>query len=194
MTCVIVDDEPLARLRMKTLIEGIDQLNLLGSFDSSEAALEFLSSHTPDLIFLDIGMPGMDGLTLAKSLPPAIKIIFVTSPQVAITDDYFFVRSDRKMVRIEWSELLFIEGLKDYVILHTESQKVYTAMNIKTIVDQLPPGHFFRVSKSFVVNVRKIASVDNNSVTIGKTQIPIGSAYRNAFFDTCISSRLLGRR
>ncbi|HTI92836.1 MAG TPA: LytTR family DNA-binding domain-containing protein [Puia sp.] len=111
----------------------------------------------------------------------------------SVKEDYFFVKADRKVFKVYFKEILFIEGLKDYVILQLEEQKIMTAMNIKTIYDQLPQQTFVRISKSYVINVLHIVSFDNNSVFIGRHEIPIGNAYRNYFFDEFVSKRLLGR-
>jgi DNA-binding LytR/AlgR family response regulator len=108
-------------------------------------------------------------------------------------DDYFFVKSERKFIKIYFKDILFIEGLKDYVVMQTDDQKIMTAMNIKTIHDQLPQHIFVRISKSYVINVKHIASFDNNTVFISKYEIPIGNSYRNYFFDNFVMKKLLGR-
>ena len=77
--------------------------------------------------------------------------------------------------------------------MHTESQKVITAMNIKTIHEQLPKNMFVRVSKSYIINAKKIDSVDNNTVYIGKNEIPIGNIYRDFFFNEFVTKRILSR-
>lgn len=110
-----------------------------------------------------------------------------------IADDYFFVKADRKVFKIYFKDILFIEGLKDYVILHAAEQKIITAMNIKTIYDQLPQNIFVRISKSYIANVKQIASFDNNTIFIGKHEIPIGNAYRNYFFDEFVNKKMLSR-
>ena len=110
-----------------------------------------------------------------------------------ITDDYFFVKADRKYIKIFFKDILFIEGLKDYVILQTAEQKIIIAMNIKTIFDQLPQNIFVRISKSYIINVQQITSFDNNTVFIQKHEIPIGNAYRSYFFDEFVMKKLLSR-
>ena len=110
-----------------------------------------------------------------------------------IADDYFFVRAERKFIKIYFREILFIEGLKDYVVMQSDEQKIITAMNIKTIHDQLPQTIFVRVSKSHIINVQQIDSVDNNTVFIRKHEIPIGNAYRNYFFDQFVTRKLFSR-
>lgn len=240
MNCIIVDDEPLAREAIQMLIEQTDNLDLTGSFNSPDAASVFLESNDVDLIFLDIQMPGINGIEFAKTIPKETFVIFTTafsefatdSYEVDaidylikpvklerfqkgvdkaqsyyklfnddytnnnienITDDYFFIKADRKIVKVHLNDILFIEGLKDYVVMHTESQKVITAMNIKTIHDQLPKNMFVRVSKSYIINAKKIDSVDNNTVYIGKNEIPIGNIYRDSFFGDFVTKKILSR-
>ena len=124
--------------------------------------------------------------------PPTAATETLPSPAPA-TEEYFFIKADRKFFKIEFRNILFVEGLKDYVVLFTEEQKIMTAMNIKTIHDQLPQTLFARVSKSFIVNVKKIDSFDNNTIYIGQHEIPIGNAYRSCFFDEFVARKLLSR-
>jgi len=110
-----------------------------------------------------------------------------------VADDFFFVKADRRIFKICFGDILFIQGLKDYVVIHLENQKVITAMNIKTIYDQLPREVFVRVSKSYVINVRHIGSVDNNTVYIGPNEIPVGNIYRDFFFSEFVTKKILGK-
>lgn len=240
MTCIIIDDEPLAREAIQMLVGKTTDLQLLNSYSSSNAASNFLTRNTVDLIFLDIQMPGINGIEFAKTVPQNTLIVFTTafsefaldSYEVeaidylikpvrfdrfqravekarsynklltldnsntnieTIGDDYFFVKADRKTYKLFFKDILFIEGLKDYVVLHTEGSKIITAMNLKTIHEQLPHKLFVRTSKSFVINVQHINSFDNNTVYIRKSEIPIGDIYRSYFFDEFVTKRLLGR-
>lgn len=240
MTCIIVDDEPLAREGIQLLISTMQDLTLLDTFGGANAASQFLSERTVDLVFLDIQMPGINGIEFARTISPRTLVIFTTAyseyaldsyeveaidyllkpldkerfgKAVAkaqayhslligdhsgnrietVANDYFFVKADRKIIKIQFGDILFIEGLKDYVVLHTEEQKVITAMNIKTIHDQLPQNVFVRVSKSYIINVQKLTSIDNNTVFIHNHEIPIGNAYRNYFFDEFVTKRMLSR-
>jgi DNA-binding LytR/AlgR family response regulator len=235
-----VDDEPLAREAIQMLIDQTDNLDLMGSFNSSNSAAKFMASNVVDLVFLDIQMPGINGIEFAKSIPKETFVIFTTAfsefatdsyevdaidylikpvklerfqkavdkAQVyfklfkadhssnnieKITDDHFFVKADRKIFKIYFKDILFIEGLKDYVVMHTENQKVITAMNIKTIHEQLPKSMFVRVSKSYIINAKKIDSVDNNTVYIGKNEVPIGNIYRDFFFNEFVIKKILSR-
>jgi DNA-binding LytR/AlgR family response regulator len=113
-------------------------------------------------------------------------------PETAsVENDYVFIKSDRRFVKIFFKEILFIEGLKDYVIIQTESKKVLTAMNIKTIHAQLPEKNFTRVSKSFIVNTDHIISVDTHSIYIKDEEIPVGSNFKEEFFEKFISGKVI---
>lgn len=240
MNCIIVDDEPLAREAIQMLIDQTDNLELKGAFNGPDAATKFLAGNNVDLIFLDIQMPGINGIEFAKTISKETFVIFTTAfSEFAIdsyevdaidylikpvrlerfqkavekaeayfklqkadytnnniediTDDYFFIKADRKITKVYFNDILFIEGLKDYVVMHTEKQKVITAMNIKTIHDQLPKNMFVRVSKSYIVNVKQIESIDNNTVYIGKNEIPIGNIYRDYFFNEFVTKKILSR-
>jgi DNA-binding LytR/AlgR family response regulator len=115
-------------------------------------------------------------------------------PETAyIENNYVFIKSDRRFVKVFFKEILYIEGLKDYVVIQTESKKVLTAMNIKTIHAQLPDKNFTRVSKSFIVNTNHIVSVDAHSIYIKEEEIPIGSNFKDEFFQKFISDKVIKR-
>jgi DNA-binding LytR/AlgR family response regulator len=110
-----------------------------------------------------------------------------------IKDDFIFVRADRMFYKLSFKEICFIEALKDYVIIHTEDRKLMTAMNIKTISLRLPDYLFVRVSKSYLVNLTHIVSLDKNFVYIRDATIPIGAAYRETFFQNEIIKKWLNK-
>lgn len=240
MNCIVIDDEPLAREAIEMLINQTDDLDLIGSFNSPETATNFIEDNIVELIFLDIQMPGINGIEFARTIPKETFVIFTTAYSEFATDsyevdaidylikpvklerfqkavekarvysklfragyannnieqvadDFFFVKADRRIFKIYFNNILFIQGLKDYVVMHTENQKVITAMNIKTIYDQLPKDMFVRVSKSYVINVKHIGSVDNNTVYIGTNEIPIGNIYRDFFFNEFVTKKTVNR-
>lgn len=228
MKCIIVDDEPIARIGLKTLIEGIPQLELIDSFENAESASDFMLQSSVDLVFLDIQMPGVNGIDFAKTIPKTTLVIFTTAyseyaldsyevdaidylvkpieedrlkkaVQKAITyhsllineekqniedveAEYIFVKSERKFFKVNYNDILFIEGLKDYVIIQTDVKKIITKMYLKNILDLLPRNIFFRINRSYVINLQKIESFDNNDVFIKAYEIAIGNSYRDAFF------------
>ena len=111
----------------------------------------------------------------------------------AIASDFIFVKAERKFFKLHFKDILYIEGLKDYVVLHLQGQRIITAMNIKTIHEQLPKTIFCRVSKSYIINIQHIESFDNNTVFIHTNEVPIGNSYRAAFFDEVVNKKILSR-
>lgn len=229
MRCIIVDDEPIARKGIKKLVDQISQLELLDSFNSAESAGLFLKDTNVDLVFLDINMPGTNGIEFARSMPKTTLIIFTTAyseyaldgyeldavdylvkpidaarfrkaveKAIAyhsllleeeeksvenVAEEYIFVKSDRRFFRINLNEILFIEGLKDYVIIQMKDQRIITRMTVSAIHELLPQKTFLRVNRSYIVNKNKIDSFDNNDVFIDKYEIAIGNFYHDAFFE-----------
>jgi len=110
-----------------------------------------------------------------------------------IEEDFVFIKSDRKYFRIYFKEILYIEGLKDYVIIYTADQKIITAMNVKTICAQLPDIMFARVSKSYIVNITQISSFDNELVYIQQHEIPIGQGFKDDFMKQFIEKKIVKR-
>ncbi|PXW16085.1 LytTR family two component transcriptional regulator [Chryseobacterium sp. CBTAP 102] len=229
MNCIIVDDEPLARSEMRSLITEISKIEILGEFSNALSALEFLKDNDIDLIFLDIEMPLVTGLEFAEMLPKKSLIIFTTAySQYALksyeleavdyllkpidpqrlekaiekailytgllskdtvkntvesnTADFLFIKAERRFYKISFSDIKFIEGLKDYVVIHTKQQKLITAMNLKTIHQKISGESFIRVSKSYVVNMNYIDSFDNHNIYLEDSEIPLGEVYRAEFF------------
>jgi DNA-binding LytR/AlgR family response regulator len=107
--------------------------------------------------------------------------------------DHIFLKADRKFVKVFLNDILYIQGMKDYVMVYTAESRVITAMNMKTINSQLDSSRFVRVSKSYIINVSKIVEVKNNSVMIQDVEIPIGKKYKEHFLDNFIKNRLLQR-
>ena len=97
--------------------------------------------------------------------------------------EYFFVKSERRYFKINYKDILFIEGLKDYVIIQLDEQRVITRMNLKNIFELLPKHDFLRVNKSYIVNTKHIDSFDNNDIFIKTHEIAIGNTYRDGFFE-----------
>lgn len=98
------------------------------------------------------------------------------------TKDYLIIKAERRFFRINFVNIRYIEGLKDYVVIHAKNQKLITAMNLKTIYQKLPPELFLRVSKSYVVNINLIDSFDHHTIYMGENEIPLGDVYKKEFF------------
>lgn len=235
MKCIIVDDEPIARKGIRSLVARVPELELLEMFNNASSAADYLTNHPVELIFLDIQMPGVTGIEFAHDVPKTTLIIFTTaytefaldSYEVdavdylvkpieferfrkavdkalnyyslltngekedieQVEDDYLFVKSERRYFKVNFEDILFIEGLKDYVILQLTDQRVITKMSLKAIHEQLPRHTFFRINKSYIVNTLHINSFDNNDVFIRMHEIAIGNSYREEFFDKYVMKK-----
>lgn len=98
------------------------------------------------------------------------------------TADFLLIKSDRRFHKIKYNEIRFIEGLKDYVVIHMANQKLITAMNLKTFHQKLPQDLFIRVSKSYIVNKNCIESFDHHTIYLNGNDLPLGEFYKKEFF------------
>ena len=96
--------------------------------------------------------------------------------------EYFFVNVEYSLHKVEFADILWIEGLKDYVKIHLKSstKPVVTRMGMKTLEDQLPSSKFIRIHKSYILAVAAITSIRKNSVFVGNSEFPVGDNYKDA--------------
>lgn len=223
--CIIVDDEPVAREILETHLAKISKIKIVASCKNAIEAFNAINKHLVDLIFLDINMPEISGLSFAKSINQNSKVIFTTAYREYAVDgfdlqavdyllkpisferllqslnkflnentslkhaepvqieeeksDFFFVRSDRKMIKISYAEILYIESLGDYLKIHLKDKSVVTRETIANIETKLPQQDFIRTHRSFIVAKSAIDSFTSEYVEIGKKQIPISRSYRS---------------
>ncbi|RDB07108.1 LytR/AlgR family response regulator transcription factor [Runella aurantiaca] len=229
LTCVVVEDEPLARNLLEQYILKVSHLQLVKSFSNPLTALEFLRNNSVDILFSDIQMPEITGISLLKILPKKPLVILTTAyseyaiegyeldvldyllkpitlerflksvekatqrlstapPSPALetaapidqTQASIFVKDGTKLVKIRLNEILYIEGLKDYVTIHTKEKKVVTLQTLKSLEAQLTPHHFIRVHHSFLVSFDAIDTIEKEKIQIGKVWIPISDTYRKS--------------
>jgi len=95
--------------------------------------------------------------------------------------DYTFVKSGNKTIKMYFNKILYIEGMRDYLQIHTEDSKIMTLLNFKTIQDLLDPQKFIRVHKSYIVAIDKIDYIESNAIKIREKLIPVSSSYKIAF-------------
>ncbi|ASZ12940.1 LytTR family DNA-binding domain-containing protein [Chitinophaga pendula] len=110
-----------------------------------------------------------------------------------LSADYIVIRTERKYRRIMLADICFIEGLKDYVMIHTTTQPLLASMNIKTICNSLPPAHFARVSKSYLVNLRHIDAMDHELIYINTNEIPLSATYREEILEKWLNGHFVKR-
>lgn len=95
--------------------------------------------------------------------------------------DYFFVKTEYRIQRVDFKDILFVEGCKEYLRIHTQNEKIMTLLSFKSIEEILPSENFIRVHKSYIVALNKINSIERNRIIINKHYIPIGETYRDSF-------------
>lgn len=96
--------------------------------------------------------------------------------------DFIFVKTEHKIQKVYLNDILFIEGLKDYISIFTPAERIITLQNMKKMEEALPARHFIRVHKSYIVSINKIDSIERSRIFIGDKIIPVGDTYREDFF------------
>ena len=229
--CMVIDDEPLAVEMVKNFILRTPFLQFTASFTDAVDALTALKENPIDLLFLDINMPDLDGMSLAAMVPESTRIIFITAFKEYAFDSYgvdaldfllkpinyvrflksaekarqwfemssnrqapestpetkrntLFLRIDGELKQININQILYISGLKNYVMFYMEDQQrpLVTHLTMKAVEDMLPTNDFMRVHRSYIVALQKISSVDrNNTIHIGKEYIHVSDSYLENF-------------
>jgi two-component system LytT family response regulator len=226
INCLIVDDEPAALELLESYIGKVYFLTLVKKCQTAIEAMKILEENQIDLLFLDIHMPGVNGIQLLKSLINRPAVIFTTgykeyafegfeydavdfllkpfnfdrflkavnkagnlSLKVSRQPEYnperqrfIFVKADYKLIKINVDDILYVEGLKDYIKIFTRQKLILTLMSMSAIEEKLPPEAFFRVHRSYIIAVGKIDSVSRHRVIIGDKFIPVSIPYRNRFY------------
>ncbi|GAB4055889.1 LytR/AlgR family response regulator transcription factor [Spirosoma litoris] len=238
LTCVIIDDEPLAREGLADYVHEVDFLHLTGTCDNPLELMSLLDRQPVDLIFLDIQMPKMTGIDFLKIVqnPPMVIIttaysnfalegfqlnvldyllkpitfdrfvksankardyhrlltnVMPASPQNVETEqDYIFIKCGNKYEKLYFDDILFIEGMQNYVTFFTTKGKYVTLLNLKTLEQNLADLAFIRVHKSYLVSINKINSIEGNEIFIQAHRIPISRNYREQVIDQVVNSKL----
>ncbi len=223
ITCIVVDDEPTARDIIVDHLSKIDQINMIATCNNALEAFNSINSQKIDLIFLDINMPEISGISFAKSINKDIKIIFTTAYREYAVDgfdlhavdyllkpisferllnainnyfnvyhktetaskiqsfpnNFIFVRSDRRMKKISFSGIIYIESYSDYIKIHCTHDTIVTRETISTIESKLPQQQFMRTHRSYIVAISKIDSFSNEEIVVNDTSIPISRNYKS---------------
>jgi DNA-binding LytR/AlgR family response regulator len=232
INCVIVEDEPLARNLMVDYVNKVPSLHLIEACSSPLRAIEVLRTNSIDLLFLDVQMPELTGISFLKVLQKKPFVILTTAySQYALEgyeldvadyllkpitferflkavdkvtqrmeearptisnqeksvqeakNPFVFVKDGTKLVKIQLDDILYVEGLKDYVTIHTKSQKIVSLQRLKLLEEQLPADKFIRIHNSFIVSLRAIDVIHRGEVQVGTALLPIGETYKKAFRD-----------
>lgn len=231
LSCYIIDDEHLAQRILEEYVSKVSFLELKGSFSSALQASEKIDQDKPDLLFLDVNMPDLNGISFISMLNPKPAIILTTAydqyalkafdlevkdyllkpisfdrfyrgvlrvyqesnpnPKVENSDtpslakhepDYIFLKVGYRIQKIELRDILFVEGMKDYLQIHTPKEKIMTLMSFSALEELLPENKFARVHRSYMVALEKIDHIEKNRIRISDQYIPIGDTYADAFY------------
>jgi DNA-binding LytR/AlgR family response regulator len=130
---------------------------------------------------------------LNASIAPSVR----WQPEEKATD-YIFVKTESKgkMTKVDFDEIIFVEGMKNYVSINTSTERIVTLLNIKDLEDRLPAKRFMRVHKSYIVSMEKIRALDGNQILFKgmKAYVPLGETYRAAFFDALQENVMNGKK
>ncbi|WP_134088918.1 LytTR family DNA-binding domain-containing protein [Olivibacter sp. XZL3] len=97
-------------------------------------------------------------------------------------NEFIFVKTEHKIQRIDYDDVYYIEGLKDYISIYTSNERIITLQNMKRMEETLPEERFIRVHKSYIVALEKIESIERGRISLKEKLIPIGDTYRESFF------------
>lgn len=114
----------------------------------------------------------------ASKVLPALSPVNVQSENTT----YLFVKTEHRIQRVNLEEILYIEGLQNYVSIQTATERIMSLQTLKRIGEQLPPKDFVRVHKSFIVALKHITYIERSRVFISETMIPVGNSYREGFY------------
>jgi len=114
----------------------------------------------------------------------AVEKVFnaINEKLTSVSNDYVFVKTEHRLEKIKVSEILYVEGMNEYLRIVTEEKKIMTLLNFKSIEEILPKDNFIRVHKSYLVAIDKIESIERNRIKINKTLVPISDTYKERFF------------
>jgi DNA-binding LytR/AlgR family response regulator len=120
---------------------------------------------------------------------------FYSLRQKASTDaiDYFFIKCEHKFEKVNYAELLYVEAMQNYCILHTVKKKLITYITLTAMLEKLPADQFMKVHKSFIVSLSKISALDGSEVIIGSTPIPVSRSLKDEVMNRIMGDNLLRR-
>lgn len=222
INCIVVDDEPLARQLIESYIDQIPSLKHLGSYQSAIEAFAALHEQQIDVVFLDIEMPGINGLNFIRSLKTSPKVILITAyghyavdafeieavdylvkpvtferflkaiQKIGLRKDesvatsqvtaqsYIFLKVDKRLIKLELSDIVHAEGLGDYLKVYTTSQTYISYMTLSKLETLLPADKFIRIHRSTIVNIAFIQFIEGNFAKVNNQDLAIGLTFKDA--------------
>jgi len=114
-------------------------------------------------------------------------------PEDQSSPDYFFVKCDGRIEKILYDELVYVEAMRNYVVLHTENRKLVVYLTMKGIAEQLPENIFLKIHKSTIVNIHKIKSIEGNEINVGKAKVIISQSMHEAVMKEILKGKMIKR-
>jgi len=236
ISCVIADDEPVARKVLREFIEQVSFLQLTKEFADTAKLNLFLNNNQTDIIFLDIEMPGKTGLDYLRGTNVKPLVVLTTAyPEYAlegyeldiidyllkpiaferflkavnkakdytevwkkssiVSHPWIFVKSEKRIEKIELKDILYIESIGNYVKIHTVSKSILAYLTLKNVEEQLPSNDFIKIHQSYIVNLSAVNSIEGNQVKVGANLLPVGRNFKEtiaALVDRHIIKRQAG--
>jgi DNA-binding LytR/AlgR family response regulator len=127
----------------------------------------------------------------AKAVKKAEELSSLKHEKIQREDDYIFIKSDQRLLKVNYNDILFVEALADYVKIHTDDKRYITLQTMKNMEEKLPEKFFKRVHRSYIVSLEKIKTIVGSNVEINGQQIPIGKNYKDGFFDALRKHNIL---
>jgi DNA-binding LytR/AlgR family response regulator len=186
----ILEEEHIDLLFLDIHMPEVNGIQLLKSITARPAVI-FTTGYKEyalegyDYDVLDFLLKPFDFERFLKAVNKANNLISKTSKQPQDQHkpmQYIFIKADYKLLKINVDDILFVEGLKDYIKIYTRQKLFLTLMSMTTIEEKLPAGEFFRVHRSYIISLSKIDSVSRHRVIIGEKFIPISLPYRDRFY------------
>jgi two-component system, LytTR family, response regulator LytT len=143
-------------------------------------ALEGFKVHALDYILKPFGYE--EFLKTAKKAQEYFELLEKASKSTEASDEYIFVKADYKLRKIFLKDIIYIEGVKEYVkIVTTNDKPVLSLQSMKALEEKLPSRHFMRVHRSFIVNLDHVSIIERGCIVFGSTRIPVSEQYKEAF-------------
>lgn len=166
-------------------ISGMEMLKLINNKPAvilttaySEYAVDAFSIGVVDYL-----LKPFDYARFLQAINKAVNLKSKNQDSSEISNDYMMIKADYKLYKVNYDDLLFIEGQHEYVTFHTKTKRITALYSLKNLEDTLPKDKFVRTHKSFIVSIRNIEDIDKANVTVAGNKIPVGASYRDALIE-----------
>lgn len=170
-------------------------LDFLSSLDNPPPTI-FITAYADfahqayDLDVLDYLLKPVSFERFYKACCKALDYCRLKSPESAVEEPYFFIKSEYRYEKICLKDIIYIEGRQNYICIHTQSRKYMTHMTMKSVSNVLPSGDFLRVHRSFIVSVRHVDRIDRNSLLVNGSHIPVSREHKEAIHKRILEGKL----